>query len=116
MTSPTAVVAEANDPITAQVWVDALRDSGIRAAMFEQGTGGALGGAATTFSRYPVLVSEDDLVAARNVIARVAGASALAPIPDRDAERSRQKRIVVIAAAVVVAVLVFGVLNRVIAG
>jgi hypothetical protein len=114
--SPTAVVAEANDAMAAQIWVDALRDEGIRAASFEQSVGGALGGATTNFARYPIVVAETDLLAARNVIARIAGASALAPIPDREAERGRQARIVLIAAIVIAAVLVFGVLNRVIAG
>ena len=117
MSTPTAVVAEAPDPMAAQIWVDALRDAGIRAASFEQSVGGALGGAvATAFARYPIVVAEDQIVAARNVLAHVAGASALSPVPDRAAERGRQQRIVLVAALVVGAVLLFGVVNRVFAG
>lgn len=88
----TIVVAEAPDELQAAIWVDALRDAGVQAAMFERGVGAALGGSVTSWSRYPVIVSEEHLLAARNIIAELGGASSLAPYRDPAALRARQTR------------------------
>jgi hypothetical protein len=118
MTAPTTtVVAEAQDPIQAQIWVDALRDHGIKASSFERGVGGALGGAVTSgFASYPIIVATNDLAAARNVIADLDGAVHLAPIRDSAASQAAQKRALTVAAAIAVGVLVLGVLARIVAG
>ena len=87
----TAVVAVARDPVEAAIWVDALRTEGIQAGSFERSVGAALGGAVTAgFARYPVLVDAGSLAEARNVIAAMAGASALAPLDDGERLRQRQ--------------------------
>ncbi len=84
------VVAEANDPIEAAIWVDALRDDGLGAESFERGVGAAFGGAAThTFSRFPVLVRSEDYAAARSIIAELGGAARLAPFRSASDERER---------------------------
>lgn len=82
----TVVVARTGDPIEAQIWVDMLRDEGIQAASYEQSIRGALGGASTLGIRgtHHILVREEDIVAARNVIAESGGAHQLAPIPAGD--------------------------------
>jgi len=73
-----AVVAEAVDPVQAQIWVDALRQAGIEATTFEQGAGAALGGAALHYlATYPVVIRSDSLAAARSVIAEMSGAGVL---------------------------------------
>jgi hypothetical protein len=66
----TVPIADAPDAVTAEIWLAELRAAGIRAGTFERGVGGALGGAATPgLVSYPVLVSEDDAVRARDIIA-----------------------------------------------
>ena len=106
----TALVAEAADPIQAQIWVSALREAGIEAATFERGVGAALGGAVTSgVSRFPVVVARDDLVGARNVIAELDGAVHLAPIDDPEGQRAARRRVLVTvttAAAVILAIAV----------
>ena len=80
MKSP-ALVAIARDPAEAAIWVDALRQEGIEAASFERGPGAALGGVVGgALSRCHVLVDPDRIEDARNVVAEMGGAAALAPV------------------------------------
>ena len=113
----TALVAEAGDPIQAQIWVDALRDAGIAAGTFERGVGAALGGAVTTgVSRYPVVVARKDLVAARNVIAELDGALHLAPVDDPERQHAARRRALLVAASIGLAILVIAAAARIAAG
>jgi hypothetical protein len=115
--STAVVVAEASHPIQANVWVDALTDAGITARSFEQGVGGALGGAATgVFAKYAVVVAREDLVAARNIISRLDGGGVLAPIPDEAAVRESQRRGLVIVSLILVFILGLGIASRLAAG
>lgn len=115
--SSAVVVAEASDSLQANVWVDALTDAGITARSFEQGVGGALGGASTgVFAKYAVLVARDDLVAARNIISRLDGGSVLAPVPDEAAVRESQRRGLIIVSLIVVLILALGIASRLAAG
>lgn len=118
MSAPTTTpVAEAQDPIQAQIWVDALRAHGIKASSFERGVGGALGGAVTSgMAVYPIIVATSDLAAARNVIADLDGAVHLTPVRDREASQAAQKRALTLAGGVAVVILVLGVLARIVAG
>lgn len=118
MSAPTTTpVAEARDLIEAQIWVDALRDHGIKASSFERGVGGALGGAVTSgMSVYPIIVATSDLTAARNVIADLDGAIHLTPVRDRATSQAAQKRALTLAGAIAIGVLVLGVLARIVAG
>lgn len=95
----TVAVAETRDPVEAGLWVDALRRSGIRAAVFERGMGGALGGADTYgFSVHRVIVGYHDLARARSIIAELGGASALMPYRTPDEEGARAMRVLGIVA------------------
>ena len=117
MPRATTVVAEARDPVQAQIWLDALRQGGIEAATFERGVGAALGGAVTSaFAVYPVIVAEADLGAARSIIAALSGASAIAPLRHRDEVRASQRRALLTVGAVVVGIIVMGLLSRLVAG
>ena len=109
MTGPaeTAVIAQARHSLEATIWVDALQSAGIRARMFEQGVGGALGGAVTGFACYPIVVSREDIARARSVIADMGGASALAPVAQpQDRGRSQQKGLVFVGPIVSAALLI----------
>lgn len=109
----TVVVANASDAIEAAIWKDALADAGIPAATFERGPGAALGGASGgRISAYPVVVSRDDLARARNVIADVAGASAIAPVPDESAMAARRTRILRMAGLAIALFLAGGLIVR----
>lgn len=113
----TTVVAEAQDPLQAEIWLDSLRSAGIDASSFERGVGAALGGAMISgFAVYPIVVARADLSAARSVIARVAGASAIAPVRDTADTRAAQHRALIAVAVIAVAVLVAGVFGRLFAG
>lgn len=117
MAEETVVVAESSDRIEAEIWLDALRAQGIPAAIFERGPGAAMGGAtASAFARYPVLVSRSNFGAARNVIADLAGGSALAPVRDAGAVNRASRNAVLVITIVAVAIIVAGVLFRVAAG
>jgi hypothetical protein len=117
MARPTLVVAEALDPLQADIWLRALREAGIEAASFERGVGAALGGAVTAGSaRYPIVVAEADIGAARSVIADLSGASAIAPVRARADVRASQRRALLTVAAVVVGIVILGVLSRIVAG
>ncbi len=91
MSTEAAIVARANDPLEAQIWVDALRDAGLEAGMIERGPGAALGGAFLGVASYPILVRHDQLEPARNIIAELGGAESLAPYSD-PAEASERRR------------------------
>ena len=92
MSARAVVVATAPDFIAAQIWVDALKDEGIEARLFEQSPGAALGGAVTTgIARFPVLVGDDDFAHARAIIGRLAGMEVLQPLPD-DEDDDRRRR------------------------
>jgi len=110
------VVAEAPDAVRAAIWVDALRSAGIAARTFERGVGAALGGALSFGAVYPVVVSNDDVGAARTVIADLAGASALARYRDRRDARSSQRRVLILLAIIMGGVLGAGVIARLLAG
>lgn len=113
----TVVVAETPDAIEASIWVDALREAGVPASVYEQGVGAALGGATTTgFSVYRVVVERGELGLARSVIAEVAGGAVLSTFRDAETARAGQRRALIMAAIVVVGVLVLGALARVVAG
>jgi hypothetical protein len=104
----TVPIADAPDPLTAEIWLAELRAAGIRAGAFEQGVGGALGGAATAgMSRYPVIVAEHDAVRARDLIAGLGGAGCLRPVVPPGSERGTRQLVALgIGAAVVAACLV----------
>jgi len=104
----TVVVARARDEVEAAIWVDALREAGIRAAMFEQGVSAALGGASVPgWASYPVVVARADIGRARNVIAEFAGAAALAPISD-GASGERLRRAALAVAGAIAAIVMWG--------
>lgn len=109
------VVAVASDAIEAAIWRDALHDAGIPAAVYERGVGAALGGANTFGASYPLLVDRGQVAAARNVIADLGGAVALAPVHDERAVRERRQRALFVAGAIVTLILALGVLSRVVA-
>lgn len=109
------VVALAHDAVEAAIWVDALRDAGIEAVTFEQGVGAALGGSSTSWSKYPVLVSESRLGDARNIIADLGGAAALAPYRDATQQRKDQTRALRAVGLLVLGIVVIAVLTRVLA-
>ncbi len=110
----TVVVAEAGDPVQAQIWLDALRDAGIQATSFERGVGAALGGAMTSgWARYPVLVAEGEMAAARNVVAELGGAGLLAPVGDPAAARRRQSRALLVVGGIVAVVVVLAAISKV---
>lgn len=116
-TRETAVVAVAGDPITASIWADALRAAGIETRVFERGEGAALGGALTPgMAVFPVVVERGSLGAARSVIADLAGASALAPFPDRAAAQEGRRRALMVTFGIVLAVLAAGAIARVVTG
>jgi|GEM_PF-3191805 len=100
------VVAVAGDALQATIWRDALGDAGITAAVVERGVSAALGGAPSVSSTYHVLVDREDVAAARNVIAEMGGAGALAPLPDDDATAEQRRRVALIAVAIVVVAVV----------
>lgn len=104
----TVPIADAPDPVTAEIWLAELRAVGIRAGTFERGVGGALGGAATTgLASYPVIVSEGDAVRARDVIAGLGGAGYLhAVVPAGGENGTRQAVVLGLGAAVAAALLV----------
>lgn len=111
------VVAEARDPLQAGIWIDALARAGISATSFERGVGAALGGAsAPGWSVYPVVVSRDHLVDARNVIAELDGAAFLAPLSDSSAAAARQRRAIIVIGAVVAGILALALLAAVFSG
>ncbi len=115
--SSAVVVAAASHPIQANVWVDALTDAGITARSFEQGVGGALGGAVTgVFATYAVVVAREDLVAARNIISRLDGGGVLAPVPDETTVRESQRRGLIIVSLIVVLIVALGIASRLAAG
>lgn len=102
----TVVVAVARDPIEAGHWVNELQHRGIEAATFERGVGAALGGAETgRLARYPVIVAEEDLGRARNVISDVGGAQFLAPVREEGELQSRRVRLMLTFAGAIIVVL-----------
>ncbi|MCK9519210.1 MAG: DUF2007 domain-containing protein [Dehalococcoidia bacterium] len=109
---PAVVVAVAGDAIQAAIWHDALEDAGIEAAVYERGVGAALGGASAFGASYPLLVDRGDVAAARNIIADLGGAVALAPVHDDRAARERRQRALLVAGAIVAVILALGVLSR----
>ncbi|HXU24600.1 MAG TPA: hypothetical protein VN697_11275 [Tepidiformaceae bacterium] len=117
MAEETVIVAESADRVEAEIWLDALRSAGIPAAIFERGPGAAMGGAmAPAFARYPVLVSRSNFAPARNVIADMAGGSALSPVRDSLASSRASLNAVLVMGVVAVGIIVVGVLFRVVAG
>jgi hypothetical protein len=112
----TLVVAEARDELEAGIWVDALRQAGVRAGTFERSVGGALGGAVTGAAVYPVMVDGDDFGRARNVIAELGAAERLAPFRERGLERERARRGLLLAAVVVGVIAAVGVVSGLVRG
>jgi len=113
----TTVVAEAQDPLEAEMWLHALRSEGIEASTFERGVGAALGGAMITgFAVYPIIVAQENLSAARSVIARLAGASVIAPVRETADVRAAQHRALIAVGVIAVAILVAGVFGRLFGG
>ena len=96
------IVAKADSPVQAELWLAALRDAGIQGATYERGVGGAFGGAVGgPWSSYPVLVAREAVGQARSVIAEMDGASVLQPLSDPSAVRAQQTRILLTAGAIV---------------
>ena len=113
----TAVVAESQDVLDAVLWVEALEQAGIRAKHFEQGLGGAYGGAwAGPLTRHCVVVSRDDLGRARSVIAEIAGATRLSPYDDPEEQRERARFAAVMVGAAVLLVVAAALAARLLAG
>lgn len=108
----TIPIADAPDPLTAEIWLAELRAAGIRAGTFERGVGGALGGAAIAgLASYPVLVSEDDAVRSRDIVAGAGGGDYLRPLVLPGNEPGARQLVVLgigaaIAAALVIAAAV----------
>lgn len=108
------VVATARDPIEAEIWVAALRDAGLEAATFERGPGAALGGASVPWAMHSVVVPGEQLGAARNVLADLAGAAVLAPYRDPEEARDQREGILKFALAVVVGAVLLALALRII--
>ena len=102
----TVVVARTRDPLEAQIWLDLLRNAGIRAAVFEQGVRGALGGATLFGSAHHIVVGRADIADARNIIADADGVHALAPLPQDDEAREKMSRALFAVGAVVAGLIV----------
>lgn len=98
----TAVVARTRDALEAQIWVDLLRNDGLKAAVYEQGVRGALGGASLTGSAHNIIVRRADFARARNIIAEADGAHALAPLTQDDESSARMIRALLTAGGVAV--------------
>lgn len=115
--SGTVVVAESQDVLDAVLWVEALEQVGIRATSFEQGLGGAYGGAwAGPLTRHCVVVSRDDLGRARSVIAEISGATRLSPYDDPAEQRERAKFAGVMVGAAVLFVVAAALAGKLLAG
>jgi len=115
--SGTAVVAESQDVLDAVLWVEALEQAGIPAKSYEQGLGGAYGGAwAGPLTRHCVVVSRADLGRARSVIAEISGATRLSAYDDRDEQRARARFAAVMVGAAVLLVVAAALAGRLIAG
>ena len=99
------IVAVANAEADARIWLDALRDAGVEAALVERGAGGALGGASLFGASWAVLVSRARIEDARGVITELGGAGGLvhAPTAEEERERARQAFRTVVGAALLVA-------------
>lgn len=104
----TVPIADAPDPVTAEIWLAELRATGIPAGTFERGVGGALGGAATTWqASYPVIVGESDAFRARDIIAGLGGGEFLrAAVPPGGEQSGRQLVAIGLGAAIAAALLV----------
>lgn len=104
----TVPIADAPDPVTAEIWLAELRASGIRAGSFEQGVGGALGGASTLgLASYPVIVAQGDALRARDIIAGLGGQEFLRPVVgDGQGQGARHHVTLALGAAVAAGVLV----------
>lgn len=111
-TDPVPVASAANS-VEAQIWVDMLRDEGIRAAAVESGVHAAFGGAALPATSVVVLVDRTDLVSARNVIAESGGASALRPVSTSAEPPARTLRLLGLAAGAAIALLLLIAVMRV---
>ncbi len=106
------IVAVATDPAEARIWLDALRDAGVEAAVLERGAGGALGGASLLGDSWAVLVSRARIEEARGVIAELGGAHALVDSPTAEEERAASHRAFrTVAGAVLLVALAFAVLR-----
>ena len=106
------VVATAGDSVQASIWVDALRAEGIEATSYEQSVGPALGGAVAVFARFPILVAPESLVDARNVIADLDGAEALAPVRDPAEADERRRQALIAVGAIVLVIVVLSLAGR----
>ncbi len=104
----TVPIADAPDPVTAEIWLAELRASGIRAGSFEQGAGAALGGASTPgLASYPVIVAQGDALRARDIIAGLGGGEFLRPVAgDGGTQGARQLVTLALGAAVAAGLLV----------
>ena len=91
--------------------------AGIEARTFERGVGAALGGAVTSgFAVYPIIVADDEVGRARNVIAAISGGSAIAPVRDAATVRASQRRALLTVGAVVAGVVILALAARIAAG
>jgi len=87
------MIAEAEETVERGIWLDALEQAGIEATTFERGSGAAFGGVQPSFpSSHPILVPSVQVVAARNVIADLAGASRLLPLTTPEEQISKAQR------------------------
>lgn len=87
------IVAEAPDIGQARIWIDALRNDGIRATYFERGPSGAFGGASLPLTSFSVLVGRHHVGQARSIIADLGGTGALVPFSSLEDERGRSQRV-----------------------
>ncbi|GMV86757.1 MAG: hypothetical protein AMXMBFR80_26120 [Dehalococcoidia bacterium] len=104
----TVPIADAPDPVTAEIWLAELRASGIAAGSFEQGVGAALGGASTLgLASYPVIVGEGDAARARDIIAGLGGQEFLRPaVAEGASQGARHLVTLALGAAIAAGVLV----------
>jgi hypothetical protein len=113
----TAVVAESPDVLDAVFWVDALEQAGIRATRYEQGLGGAFGGAsAGLLALHRVVVAREDLGRARSVIAEVSGAGRLSPYDDPEEQRTRAHFAIAMVCGALLVMILVAVGGRLLAG
>ena len=96
----------------ARLWLDALRDEEIEAAVLERGPGGAFGGASLFGVSYAVLVPRAHIARARSIITDLGGAAALVAYRTAEEERESSRRVFLTVAGSVALVAVVALVLR----
>lgn len=104
-------VARTADPVSSAIWVDALRQEGIKAASVERGVGAALGGMSGV-GQFVIIVRQSQVGAARSIIAELDGARALVPITTPGERDGAANRALLFAAGGIGTAIVAGLIVR----